>query len=62
VERALTLAACSAGTWSPVTSTAGTLAASADPGDGGRVLTFEVPAGFERWLVDKGSVASTASA
>lgn len=27
-----------------------------DVGDGGRVITFEVPRGFERWLVDKGSV------
>lgn len=27
-----------------------------DVGDGGAVFTFEVPAGFERFLVDKGSV------
>jgi riboflavin synthase len=26
-------------------------------GDGGRRITFEVEPGFERWLVDKGSVA-----
>lgn len=29
----------------------------ADSRDGGRLFTFEVPASFERWLVDKGSVA-----
>lgn len=34
----------------------GTLVAVRDSGDGGQRLTFEVPAGFERWLVDKGSV------
>lgn len=28
-----------------------------DPGDGGRRLTFEVDEGFERYLVEKGSVA-----
>ena len=28
-----------------------------DSGDGGRRFRFEVPAGFERWLIDKGSVA-----
>lgn len=27
-----------------------------DVGDGGAVFTFEVPAGFERFLVDKGSI------
>lgn len=27
-----------------------------DAGDGGRVATFEVEPGFERWLVEKGSV------
>lgn len=27
-----------------------------DSADGGRLLTFEVPAGFERWLFSKGSV------
>ena len=29
----------------------------ADPGDGGRNFTFEVEGGFERYLVEKGSVA-----
>ena len=28
----------------------------ADSSDGGRLFTFEVPRGFERWLIDKGSV------
>jgi riboflavin synthase len=27
-----------------------------DSGDGGRFLTFEVPATFERYLIEKGSV------
>lgn len=34
----------------------GTAAGREDVGDGGAVFTFEVPAGFERFLVDKGSV------
>jgi len=34
----------------------GRIAESSDSEDGGRVLTLEVPRGFERWLVDKGSV------
>lgn len=34
----------------------GKVAAIDDPGDGGRVFTFEVPRGFERWLLEKGSV------
>jgi riboflavin synthase len=34
----------------------GTIVALADAGDGGWRLTCEVPPGFERWLVDKGSV------
>lgn len=34
----------------------GRIAALADSGDGGWRVTFEVPEGFERWLVDKGSV------
>ncbi len=34
----------------------GSIAASVDSKDGGRVLTFEVPSGFERYLIDKGSV------
>lgn len=34
----------------------GSVAAVADSGDGGRLVTVEVPRGFERWLVDKGSV------
>ncbi len=33
-----------------------TLVASEDVGDGGRELLFEIDAGLERWLVDKGSV------
>lgn len=36
--------------------TVGTFTGRADAGDGGAVLTFEVPGGFERYLVDKGSV------
>lgn len=28
-----------------------------DSGDGGRRITFEVNTGFERWLVEKGSIA-----
>ena len=28
-----------------------------DPGDGGRLFTFEVEPGFERYLIEKGSVA-----
>ncbi len=35
----------------------GRLVASHDPGDGGRVLRFEVPAGLERYLIEKGSIA-----
>jgi riboflavin synthase len=27
-----------------------------DSGDGGKLVEFEAPAGFERWLVEKGSV------
>jgi len=34
----------------------GRLDAVRDDGDGGRRMTFEVPPGFERWLVPKGSV------
>jgi riboflavin synthase len=34
----------------------GRIAALEDSGDGGRLFTFEVPRGFERWLVAKGSV------
>jgi len=34
----------------------GTLVDLEDPGDGGRVHTYEVPRGFERWLLAKGSV------
>ena len=34
----------------------GTAVGREDGGDGGAVFTFEVPAGFERFLVDKGSV------
>jgi len=34
----------------------GTLVGREDVGDGGAVFTFEVPVGFERYLVDKGSV------
>ncbi|MEM9803336.1 MAG: riboflavin synthase [Planctomycetota bacterium] len=36
--------------------TVGRLEGRRDVGDGGAVLTFEVPEGFERYLVDKGSV------
>lgn len=35
----------------------GRCASVSDAGDGGRRLTFEVDAGFERYLVEKGSVA-----
>jgi riboflavin synthase len=35
----------------------GRFAAIEDSGDGGRRLTIEVEAGFERYLVDKGSIA-----
>jgi riboflavin synthase alpha subunit len=35
----------------------GRCAAVEDSGDGGRLLSFEVDPGFERYLVDKGSVA-----
>ena len=35
----------------------GRLAAARDAGDGGKVLTFDVEEGFERYLVEKGSVA-----
>jgi riboflavin synthase len=34
----------------------GKVARVEDSQDGGRLLTFQVPAGFERWLVSKGSV------
>ncbi len=34
----------------------GTLVGREDVGDGGAVFTFEVPPGFERYLVDKGSI------
>ena len=34
----------------------GRLLGRADSGDGGSLLEFEAPAGFERWLVEKGSV------
>ena len=35
----------------------GRVARIADSGDGGKRMTFEVPDGFERWLLPKGSVA-----
>jgi len=35
----------------------GRVAARADSRDGGALFTFEVPRGFERWLIDKGSIA-----
>jgi riboflavin synthase len=35
----------------------GTVAGVRDAGDGGRVLAFEVDAGLERYLIEKGSVA-----
>lgn len=35
----------------------GRIAAIEDSRDGGRLFTFEVPRGFERWLIEKGSVA-----
>lgn len=34
----------------------GRVARIQDSGDGGRLVTFETPRGFERWLVSKGSV------
>src|SRR5262249_4723620 len=34
----------------------GTLVAVDDSGDGGKLVSFEVPPGFERYLIDKGSV------
>jgi len=34
----------------------GRIAALEDSRDGGRLITFEVPRGFERWLLDKGSI------
>jgi len=34
----------------------GTLVRATDSGDGGRRFTLEVPPGFERWLVAKGSI------
>jgi riboflavin synthase len=34
----------------------GTIVAIEDAGDGGRVFTFEVDAGLERYLIEKGSV------
>ncbi len=36
--------------------TIGTVIGRRDVGDGGAVFTFEVPEGFERFLVDKGSI------
>ncbi|MEO1697732.1 MAG: riboflavin synthase [Planctomycetota bacterium] len=36
--------------------TLGSYVGREDVGDGGAVLTFEVPDGFERYLVDKGSI------
>ena len=35
----------------------GAIAGIEDSGDGGSLFTFEVPAGFERYLIPKGSVA-----
>lgn len=35
----------------------GRIVAIEDPGDGGRTFTFEIPAGLERYLVSKGSIA-----
>ncbi|HEX6883826.1 MAG TPA: riboflavin synthase [Planctomycetota bacterium] len=35
----------------------GRVAAVEASGDGGRLVTFEVPRGFERWLLPKGSIA-----
>jgi len=35
----------------------GCIAALEDSRDGGRLFTFEVPRGFERWLLEKASVA-----
>ena len=34
----------------------GRIRATTDSKDGGRLFTFEVEPGFERWLIDKGSV------
>jgi riboflavin synthase len=34
----------------------GAIEAIADPGDGGRLITFRVPPALERYLLDKGSV------
>jgi riboflavin synthase len=34
----------------------GRVVRSEDSGDGGRLVTFEVPRGFERWLLPKGSI------
>jgi riboflavin synthase len=34
----------------------GRVVRSADSDDGGRLVTFEVPRGFERWLLPKGSI------
>ena len=34
----------------------GRVAGIDDSGDGGRLFRFEVPEGFERWIVEKGSV------
>jgi len=34
----------------------GRVAKVAESGDGGKLVTFEVPRGFERWLLPKGSV------
>ena len=36
--------------------TLGAVVSRRDVGDGGAVFTFEVPDGFERYLVDKGSI------
>ncbi len=36
---------------------AGRVTAIQDVGDGGRVITFEVDPGLERYLVDKGSIS-----
>src|SRR5262245_57736802 len=35
----------------------GRIASVEDSRDGGRLVRFEVPRGFERWLLEKGSVA-----
>ena len=58
LERALTLASLLGGHLvAGHVDGLGTLVERSDPGDGGRRLAFEVPEGFERWLIDKGSVA-----